>query len=108
MARGDRLQVEHQIIGSTVMYMHHAIDLGDGTVVHAKPHEFRRPFAGGKVERTSFAEFAKGREVRLVVDPPARFGRDDVVSRAAVEGRQRGLLPDHRQLRALHDLVRHG
>ena len=93
MARGDRLQVEHHILGSTVMYMHHAIDLGDGTVVHAKPHDFRSPFAGGKVERTTFAEFARGREVRLVVDPPARFERDEIASRALSRVGREGYCP---------------
>ena len=56
MARGDRLEVEHRIVGSTVTYLHHGVDIGDGTVVHARPHDFRNPLGGGHVVRTSRAE----------------------------------------------------
>lgn len=47
MARGDRIEVEHRIVGSTVTYLHHGVDVGDGTVVHARPDDFRNPFGGG-------------------------------------------------------------
>jgi hypothetical protein len=82
MARGDRLEVEHRIIGSTVTYLHHGVDLGDGTVVHARPHDFRNPFGGGRVVRTSLPEFAEGRGVRVRNEPPARFTPDEIADRA--------------------------
>jgi hypothetical protein len=82
MARGDRLEVEHRIIGSTVTYLHHGVDLGDGTVVHARPHDFRNPFGGGRVVRTSLAEFAESRSVRVRNEPPARFTPDEIADRA--------------------------
>jgi hypothetical protein len=89
MARGDRLAVERTILGSTVTYMHHGIDVGDGTVVHARPDDFRNPFAGGRVVRTPLEEFAAGRPVRTVIDPPARFAADAIVDRAlAAVGRE--------------------
>jgi len=82
MARGDRLEVEHRIVGSTVTYLHHGVDLGDGTVVHARPHDFRDPFGGGSVIRTSLADFADGRVVRVRNEPPARFSPDEIADRA--------------------------
>ena len=89
MACGDRLAVEHRVAGSTVTYMHHGIDVGDGTVVHARPDDFRNPFAGGRVVRTPLEEFAAGRPVRTVIDPPARFAADAIVDRAlAAVGRR--------------------
>lgn len=82
MARGDRLEVEHGIVGSTLTYLHHGIDLGDGTVVHARPADFRNPFGGGRVVRTSLAEFAGGRTVRVRNEPPASFSPEEVADRA--------------------------
>jgi hypothetical protein len=82
MARGDRLEVEHRIIGSTVTYQHHGIDLGDGTVIHARPHDFRNPFGGGRVVRTSRAEFAQAAAVKVRNEPPAIYSPDDVAERA--------------------------
>jgi len=82
MARGDRLEVEQRIVGSTVTYLHHGVDLGDGTVVHARPHDFRNPFGGGRVVRTSLAEFAEGRGVRVRNEPPAAFAPDEIADRA--------------------------
>jgi len=82
MARGDRLEVEHRVVGSTVTYLHHGVDLGDGTVVHARPHDFRNPFGGGRVVRTSLAEFAEGRAVRLRNEPSAVFSPDEIADRA--------------------------
>jgi len=82
MPRGDRLEVEHRIVGSTVTYLHHGIDIGDGTVVHARPHQFRNPFGGGRVVRTSLAEFAEGRSVRVRNEPPAVYPPDEVAARA--------------------------
>lgn len=89
MARGDRLEVEHRIIGSTVTYLHHGIDLGDGTVVHARPDDFRNPLGGGRVVRTSVEEFSRGAMVRVRNDPPATYTAAEVAERAlAHEGRE--------------------
>ena len=82
MPRGDRLEVERQLVGSALAYVHHGIDMGDGTVVHARPHDFRRPFSGGSVVRTSLAAFADGRPVRTAIDPPASFPAEEVAQRA--------------------------
>jgi hypothetical protein len=82
MACGDRLEVEHRIAGSTITYQHHGIDVGDGTVVHARPHDFRNPFGGGRVVRTSWDDFAGSRPVRVCNEPAAMFPADEVVSRA--------------------------
>ena len=82
MPRGDRLEVEHRIAGSTVTYLHHGIDIGDGTVVHARPRDFRNPFGGGRVVRTSRADFAEGRPVRVCAEPPAEFSADEIAARA--------------------------
>jgi hypothetical protein len=82
MPRGDRLEVEHRIAGSTVTYLHHGIDIGDGTVVHARPRDFRNPFGGGRVVRTSRADFAAGRIVRVVTEPAAAYPPDEVAARA--------------------------
>ena len=78
MARGDRLAVERRFAGSTVTYTHHGIDLGDGTVVHARPDDPERIFDGGRVARTSLGEFAAGVAIRVVTDPPPSSfpGRD--------------------------------
>ena len=56
MAAADHLQAPRQ----HGLFLHHGIDLGDGTVVHARPRDFRWPFGGGSVVRTSIAEFADG------------------------------------------------
>lgn len=82
MARGDRLAVERLVAGSTVTYSHHGIDLGDGTVVHARPDDFRDPFGGGRVERTSLEEFTAGGEARVVTDPPPAFSAAVIAARA--------------------------
>jgi hypothetical protein len=84
MARGDRLEVEHRIVGSTVTYLHHGVDLGNGTIVHARPHDFRNPFGGGRVVRTTLAEFAEGRGVRVRNEPAAAFSPDEIADRALV------------------------
>lgn len=93
MARGDRLAVERTILGSTVTYLHHGIAVGDGTVVHARPDDFRNPLAGGRVVRTPLEEFAAGRPVRTVVDPPARFAADAIVERALAAVGREGYCP---------------
>jgi hypothetical protein len=93
MARGDRLEVEQRIVGSTVTYMHHGIDVGDGTVVHARPDDFRNPFGGGRVVRTSREDFSAGRAVRLTTDPPAVFPAEEVVSRALAHVGREGYSP---------------
>ena len=82
MSRGDRLEVEHGIVGSTVTYLHHGVDLGDGTVVHARPHDFQNPFGGGRVVRTSLEEFAEGRGVRVRNEPSAVFSSAEIADRA--------------------------
>lgn len=93
MACGDRLEVQQRIVGTTVFYMHHGVDVGDGTVVHARPDDFRNPFGGGRVVRTSHAEFAAGRPVRVTVDPPARFSAAEVVARALAHVGREGYSP---------------
>lgn len=82
MARGDRLEVERRVVGSTVAYAHQGIDVGDGTVVHARPDDDRDPFGGGRVVRTDFAEFAAGAAVRVRRDPPPAFPPAEIVARA--------------------------
>ena len=93
MAQGERLAVERRIAGSTVTYSHHGIDVGDGTVVHARPDDFRRPFGGGRVERTSRGEFAAGRPVRVVTEPPAAFEPAAIVARALAHVGRDGYSP---------------
>ena len=93
MAGGDRVAVERRLAGSSVTYTHHGIDIGDGTVVHARPDDFRRPFGGGRVERIPLATFAAGRLVRVVTAPPARFSPDRVVSRALAHVGRDGYCP---------------
>src|SRR5947209_5101958 len=67
MARGDHLYVDR--MGG--LYSHHAIDCGDGTVIHYWPDDI--PF-GSSVKRTTLGEFAEGGEVRVReyagCDPP--------------------------------------
>lgn len=82
MARGDRLGVERTFAGGLVAYLHLGIDLGDGTVVHARPDDFRKPFGGGRVVRTSFEEFADGRPVAIVTDPPSVLAAEGIAERA--------------------------
>ena len=93
MALGERLAVEQRIVGSTVTYMHHGIDVGDGTVVHARPDDFRNPFGGGRVVRTSLEEFAAGRPVRTTVEPPAAFSVEEIVARALAHVGRPGYSP---------------
>jgi len=93
MARGDRLRVERRLAGATVAYMHHGIDVGDGTVVHARPDDFRDPLAGGRVERTSLAEFAGGGTVLVTTEPPAAYSREEVVARALDHVGREGYCP---------------
>jgi len=82
MARGDRLGVERRFLGGLVAYRHLGVDVGDGTVVHARPDDFQRPFGGGRVVQTSLEEFAGGAEVTVVADPPAVHGPEEVARRA--------------------------
>ncbi len=93
MARGDRLRVERPLAGSTVVYIHHGIDVGDGTVVHARPDDFRSPLAGGRVERTSRAEFAGGGTVLIATEPPAAYPPDEIVARALEHVGREGYCP---------------
>jgi hypothetical protein len=93
MARGDRLEVRRRLLGSLLSYRHHGIDIGDGTVVHARPHDFRRPFGGGIVVRTPLQEFADGEAVRTVNEPPAAFAPHDVAARALAHVGRDGYCP---------------
>jgi len=93
MARGDRVAVRRRLLGRVVGYRHHGIDLGDGTVVHARPHDFRRPFGGGVVVRTSREEFADGQAVELVLDPPPAFPPEEIVARATAHVGREGYCP---------------
>jgi len=93
MARGDRLEVERRVIGSTVTYIHQGIDVGDGTVVHARPDDERDPFGGGRVVRTGIDEFAAGAPVRVRHDPPPAFPPGEIVSRALAHVGREGYCP---------------
>ncbi len=93
MAHGDRLRVERRLAGSTVAYRHHGIDVGDGTVVHARPDDFRSPLAGGRVERTSLAEFTGGGTALVTTEPPAAYPPDEIVARALEHVGREGYCP---------------
>jgi len=93
MACGDRLRVERRLPGSTVTYMHHGIDVGDGTVVHARPDDFQSPLAGGRVVRTSRAEFAGDGTVLVTVEPTATYPPEEVVTRALAHVGREGYCP---------------
>jgi hypothetical protein len=93
MARGDRLGVERTFVGGLVAYQHLGIDLGDGTVVHARPDDFRKPFEGGRVVRTSLEEFADGRPVVVVTEPPAGHAPEEVAGRAEAHVGRDGYCP---------------
>jgi len=93
MAAGDRVRVERRLAGSTVRYMHHGIDAGDGTVVHARPDDFRNPWGGGRVDRSSLAEFAGGGLVLVTTEPPARHLPAEVVARALAHVGRSGYCP---------------
>ena len=82
MPRGDRLVTDRRLTGYGPTYLHYGIDMGDGTVVHTRPHRFDRLWRGGSVVRTSFAEFADGEPVRVVNEPPAAFPLEDIAARA--------------------------
>lgn len=93
MAEGERLEVRRWLAGSVIPYWHHGIDMGDGTVVHARPHDFRNPFGGGSVVRTSLTDFANGEEVRPTREPPALFPPEEVARRAAAHVGRDGYCP---------------
>jgi hypothetical protein len=98
MACGDRLvtprYARHGLWpGRGLRYLHHGIDMGDGTVVHARPDDPRRVFAGGRVERTSLEAFADGRPVAVANEPPAAFPPDEVARRAAAHVGREGYSP---------------
>ena len=93
VARGERLEVRRWLAGSAVAYWHHGIDMGDGTVVHARPHDFRNPFGGGSVVQTSLAEFADGEDVRTTATPAAVFPPEEVARRAAAHVGRDGYCP---------------
>lgn len=93
MGRGERLQVERRIVGTAIGYMHHGVDLGDGMVVHARPDDFRNPFGGGRVVRSTFAEFAAGGQVRPVTEPEAVFPLDEIARRAEAAVGRPGYCP---------------
>jgi len=93
MARGDRLAVRRRVGGSGAAYTHFGIDLGDGAVAHAQPHDPGRPFDGGSVVRTTLDTFAGGASVRRVVDPPAMFCPAEVAARAEAAVGRAGYCP---------------
>ena len=93
MAAGDRIEVRRRLIGTAVTYWHHGIDMGDGTVVHARPLDFRKPFGGGSVVRTSLEEFADGQPVRATLEPPAVFPPEEIARRAAAQVGREGYCP---------------
>jgi hypothetical protein len=93
MPRGDRLEVERRLAGSAVVYTHHGIDMGDGTVVHARPRDFANPFGGGSVVQTSWHEFAAGRPVWVVPFRSARFPAAEIAARAASQVGRPGYCP---------------
>ncbi|NBV46195.1 MAG: hypothetical protein EBR86_11310 [Planctomycetia bacterium] len=93
MARGDRLAVPRWLSATGVPYTHHGIDLGDGTVVHAQPHDPARLFAGGCVVRTSLGDFAAGAPVRHVTEPAAAFPAEEVARRAEAAVGRDGYCP---------------
>ncbi len=66
MARGDTIRCDRRVFGSGLVYHHHGIDLGDGTVAHARPERFSRLLAGGRIVRTSLEAFAAGSPISLV------------------------------------------
>lgn len=82
MARGDRLAASRGLVGRQLVYLHHGIDLGDGTVAHARPYQFSRLFRGGSVVRTSLAEFAGGSEIVRQTEPAATFPAELIAERA--------------------------
>jgi hypothetical protein len=75
MARGDHLYVDR----AGGVYSHHAIDCGDGTVIHYWPDEV--PFSSS-IKRTTLSEFAEGGSVR--VRDYAECDSPEVVIRRAV------------------------
>ncbi len=93
MAVGERVQVRRWLAGTALAYWHHGIDMGDGTVVHARPHDFRNPFGGGSVVRTSLDEFADGQVLWPTVEPVALFPPEEVARRAAAHVGRDGYCP---------------
>ncbi|MGF1590811.1 MAG: lecithin retinol acyltransferase family protein [Pleurocapsa sp.] len=76
MAKGDCIYVYRNLGQLQALYKHYGIDCGDGTVIHyRKPSEI--------IERTSYAEFARGNPV-YVAEYSNGFGYipDVVVERA--------------------------
>lgn len=82
MPQGDRLAAVRRLAVSGIVYTHYGIDIGDGTVVHARPDRSEKLFAGGRVMQTSLEEFAGGSSVRIVNQPPATFPPEEVALRA--------------------------
>lgn len=92
MAQGDRLRVKRRLAGP-VCYRHHGIDVGDGTVIHARPDDPARLFGGGRVVRTSCEEFANGESIEVVNDLPAMFPPEEIVARAMRHVNREGYCP---------------
>ena len=93
MAAGDRLVARRWFAGTLIPYLHHGIDVGDGTVVHARPDDPRRIFGGGRVVRTTLEEFAAGSRVGVESDPPAAFPPGEIVRRALEHVGREGYSP---------------
>lgn len=93
MAAGDRLVAKRWLAGTLLPYLHHGIDVGDGTVVHARPDDPKRIFDGGRVVRTSLEEFADGSPVGVEHEPPAAFPPEEIVRRAIEHVGREGYSP---------------
>jgi hypothetical protein len=93
MACGDRLRVERRLKRLPIRYMHHGIDVGDGTVVHSRPDDAGRLFGGGRITRTSLAAFADGSPIDVVTEPPAAFPGEEIVARALGQVGREGYCP---------------
>ncbi|OIJ26033.1 lecithin retinol acyltransferase family protein [Nocardioides luteus] len=74
MARGDHIYVRR---GRGRYYTHHAIDAGDGTVIHYTG----TAATGRRVERSSLESFADGGEIYLR-SYRSRLPAEEIVSRA--------------------------
>ena len=106
MSRGDRLEVEHRIVGSTVTYLHHGVDLGDGTVCARAATRLSQSLWGGSGGANEPGGVCRGpRRSRAERAAGSVCSRRDRRSGAGSRGPRR-LRPRDRQLRAFCDLVR--
>lgn len=92
MSIGDHIQVKRKLVGP-LCYMHHGIEVDEGMVVHACPHNPNNVFGGGKIIKTSREEFACGETIEVVSDSLARFSPEEVAARAMHYVSQDGYCP---------------